>query len=158
VMNSTDSKDNNGQFMQAALAEARKAYDLGEVPVGAVAVFKGEILVQAHNYVETLKDASAHAEMLVLKKTAAFLDRWRLDDIDIYVTIEPCPMCAMAMVLYRVNRLVYGAPEPRTGAAGSFINLVQNPTLNHQMEVVSGVCADESSELMQSFFRKKRSN
>ncbi len=142
--------------MMEALEEARKAYAAGEVPVGAVAVRDGEILLRAYNMVERLKDASAHAEMLVLKKAAAYLDRWRLNDIDLYVTVEPCPMCAMAMVLFRVRRVVFGAPEPRTGAGGSFIELLDNPALNHRIEVVPGVMAEESAELLRSFFRDRR--
>ena len=149
--------DFDGIFMAEALAEARKAFDAGEVPVGAVAVANGEILVTAHNLVERLKDASAHAELLVMKKAAAVLDRWRLDDVTLYVTIEPCPMCAMAMVLFRIPRLVYAAPEPRTGAAGSFIDLVNSPQLNHRLQVTGGVCEASAADLMKRFFQNRRS-
>jgi tRNA(adenine34) deaminase len=143
-------------FMKAALAEAQKAFDAGETPVGAVAVYQDQILVRAHNLVETLKDASAHAEMLVLKKAAAILDRWRLKGVTLYVTVEPCPMCAMAMVLFRADRIVFGAAEPRTGAGGSFINILHNDQLNHRIDVVSGVCAEESGDLLKRFFRQIR--
>ncbi len=144
------------RWMAVALDEARVAYEAGEVPIGAVAVQNGELLVKSHNLVESLKDASAHAELLVLKKAAAVLDRWRLDDVDLYVTVEPCPMCAMAMVLFRVRHIVFGTREPRTGAAGSFVNLVDNSALNHRMTVTSGICEQAAAGLLKSFFRERR--
>lgn len=143
-------------MMQEALEQARLAAAAGEVPVGAVAMAGDRIVARNHNRIETDQDATAHAEMLVLREAAAGLGRWRLDDITLYVTIEPCPMCAMAMVFHRIRRVVYGAPEPRTGAAGSFVNLLQNPDLNHRISVTPGVCAEEASALMQSFFRNRR--
>ena len=143
-------------FMAAAYEEARKAFDMGEVPVGAVTVKDGEVLMRAHNMIEQLNDATAHAEMLVLKKSAAYLGRWRLNDLDLYVSVEPCPMCAMAMVLSRIRRVVFGAMEPRTGAGGSFIDLLKNPVLNHQIEVISGVMAEESADLLKRFFKSRR--
>ena len=145
-------------WMSAALAEAEMAYDAGEVPVGAVAVYDGELLVKAHNLVETLKDASAHAELLVMKKAAAVLNRWRLNGVSIYVTVEPCPMCAMAMVLFRVDRVVFGADEPRTGAGGSFVNFLNNPALNHQLDITRGVMASSSASLLKDFFRSRRNS
>ena len=143
-------------FMTSALEEAQMAFDAGEVPVGAVAVLDGEILVRAHNLVERIKDASAHAELLVMKKAAAILDRWRLEGVTLYVTIEPCPMCAMAMVLFRIHRLVFGAREPRTGAAGSYIDLLNSPGLNHHPLVTGGVGEEKAAELMKSFFKNRR--
>ncbi|HPQ42540.1 MAG TPA: tRNA adenosine(34) deaminase TadA [bacterium] len=143
-------------WMTAALEEARLAADLGEVPVGAVAVAGGEIIARAHNRIELDRDAAAHAEMLLLHEVCRILDRWRLSDVTVYVTVEPCPMCAMALVLHRVARVVFGAPEPRTGAAGSFINLLTNPALNHAVAVTAGVCRDDASELMKAFFRNRR--
>jgi tRNA(adenine34) deaminase len=146
----------DNKWMTCALENARKAYEAGEVPVGAVAVFEGQMLVQSFNLVESLKDASAHAELLVMKKAAAVLDRWRLNGVTIYVTIEPCPMCAMAMVLFRIDRVVFGALEPKTGAAGSLINLLNHPLLNHQVMLTGGVLAEEAGELMKHFFHARR--
>ncbi len=143
-------------WMREALEEARQAFNAGEVPVGVVVVHENKCLVRSHNLVETMQDASAHAELLALKKAAAILGRWRLDDVDVYVTVEPCPMCAMAMVLFRVKRLYFGTQEPRTGAAGSFINLASNDALNHRMEVMSGICQAEAATLMKSFFQSRR--
>lgn len=143
-------------MMQESLEQARLAAAAGEVPVGAVAVAGERIIACNHNRIEIDQDATAHAEMLVLREAAAALGRWRLDDVTLYVTIEPCPMCAMAMVFHRIRRVVYGSPEPRTGGAGSFVNLLQNPDLNHRVSVTPGVCAEEASALMQSFFRNRR--
>ena len=148
--------DTDVQLMQEALEQARLAAAAGEVPVGAVAVAGGRIVARNHNRIEVDRDATAHAEMLVLREAAAALGRWRLDDVTLFVTIEPCPMCAMAMVFHRILRIVYGAPEPRTGAAGSFLNLLQNPDLNHRLIVSPGICADEASALMKCFFRNRR--
>ncbi|MBN1355745.1 nucleoside deaminase [bacterium] len=142
--------------MNAALEEAGKAAGSGEIPVGAVTVFENEILVRSHNLVEHLRDASAHAEMLVLKKTAAVLDRWRLTGVTLVVTVEPCPMCAMAMVLFRIDRLIYGCSEPRTGACGSLLNLPGNPALNHRIEVVPGILAEKSGKYLKDFFELRR--
>jgi tRNA(adenine34) deaminase len=143
-------------FMREALNQARMAASIGDVPVGAVAVVNNRIIAGNCNRIETNRDAAAHAEMLVLHDTCRILDRWRLDDVTLYVTVEPCPMCAMAMILHRIPRLVYGAPEPKTGAAGSFINLMQNPRLNHQIQVIPGVCMDEAAKLMTQFFKNRR--
>lgn len=145
------------EYMRIALEEARMGALEGEIPVGAVAVFDGRVIARAHNRVESLRDASAHAEMTVLRAASTALDRWRLTGITLYVTIEPCPMCAMALVLSRVDRVVFGAKEPRTGAAGSFIQILGNSTLNHRPDILGGVLGDEASELLRGFFRKKRS-
>lgn len=143
-------------FMQEALEQARLAIELGDVPVGAVAVVDSRVIARNHNRIELDRDAAAHAEMLVLREACRILGRWRLNDVTLYVTIEPCPMCAMAMVLHRVERVVYGASEPKTGAAGSFLNLLNNPVLNHRVRVTPGVCAGDASDIMKRFFRGRR--
>lgn len=143
-------------FMAEALRFARKAYEADEVPVGAVVVRAGKIIARAYNQVELLKDATAHAEMLVLTQAEAAVGDWRLVDCDLYVTKEPCPMCAGALVHTRVRRVIFGCPDVRAGAAGSVINLLQMPALNHRCEITSGVLHDECADLLQNFFRKKR--
>jgi tRNA(adenine34) deaminase len=145
------------RFMQAALDEAKQALDHGDVPIGAVAVHGGQIVARAHNERERKLDPTAHAEVLLLKRTARALGRRHLNDVDVYVTIEPCPMCAGALVLARVRRLVYGAPDEKAGAAYSLYNIVQDPRLNHECRVTRGVLAQESAEILQSFFRGRRS-
>jgi tRNA(adenine34) deaminase len=144
-------------FMGQALREAHRAYAAGEVPVGAVVVCEGRIIARAWNQVETLKDATAHAEMLALTAAQAALGDWRLEKCTLYVTKEPCPMCAGALVHCRPERLVFGCPDPKGGAAGSWINLLDaNPPLNHRCEVVAGVLGEESLLLLQRFFREAR--
>ena len=143
-------------FMQEALKEARKAYKEGEVPVGAVLVGNGKVIARGHNQVELLKDATAHAEMLCIGSGAVALGNWRLLDTTLYCTIEPCCMCAGALFLSRVKRLVWGAPDLRHGANGSFCDLfaLKHPT--HSIEVTSGVLADICGALIQEFFRERR--
>ena len=144
-------------FMGQALREAHKAYAAGEVPVGAVVVREGRIIARAWNQVETLKDATAHAEMLALTAAQEAHGDWRLEKCTLYVTKEPCPMCAGAVVHCRPERLVFGCPDPKGGAAGSWINLLDaNPPLNHRCEVVAGVLGEESLLLLQRFFREAR--
>ena len=144
-------------FMGQALREARKAYAAGEVPIGAVVVREGRIISRAWNQVETLKDATAHAEMLALTAAQVAVGDWRLEQCTLYVTKEPCPMCAGAVVHCRPERLVFGCPDPKGGAAGSWINLLDaNPPLNHRCDVVPGVLGEESRSLLQSFFREAR--
>jgi len=142
--------------MREALAEARLAYAEGEVPVGAVVVVNGEIIARAHNRREALNDASAHAEMLALREAAQRLGDWRLNQATLYVTMEPCPMCAGALVQFRVGRVVYGVDDPRAGAAGSVVELLREPRFNHQVEVIRGVLAEEARALLQDFFRALR--
>ena len=142
--------------MEEALRQARKAVAKGEVPVGAVLVVKGKIVTRAHNQVEELKDATAHAEMLAVTAAAGELDGWRLTEATVYVTKEPCPMCAGALVLSRVKRVVYGAADPRMGAAGGAMNLLQFAGMNHQCEVTGGVRAEECRDLLKEFFQAKR--
>ena len=143
-------------FMEEALRQARKAAAKGEVPVGAVLVVNGAVLTKAHNQVEELKDATAHAEMLVVTAAAGEIGDWRLNEATVYVTKEPCPMCAGAMVLSRVKRVVYGASDPKGGAAGGALNLLQFEGLNHKCEIRSGVRAEECRDLLRDFFKKKR--
>jgi tRNA(adenine34) deaminase len=143
-------------FMREALRQAQKAYEASEVPVGAVVVRSGKIIARAYNQVELLKDATAHAEMLALTQAEAAVDDWRLTDCDLYVTKEPCPMCAGALVHTRIRRLVFGCKDSSAGAAGSVMNLLQMPTLNHRCDVASGVLQDDCAATLQSFFRKRR--
>ncbi len=147
---------NDEYFMREALRQAQKAYDASEVPVGAVVVRSGHIIARASNQVELLKDATAHAEMLALTQAEAAVGDWRLTDCDLYVTKEPCPMCAGALVHTRIRRLVFGCTDPSAGAAGSVLNLLQMPTLNHRCDVASGVLQEECATILQSFFRKRR--
>src|SRR5580700_7016905 len=143
-------------FMGEALRQARKAEAQEEVPIGAVIVYQAGIIARAWNQVETLKDATAHAEMLAITQAESVVDDWRLDDCDLYVTKEPCPMCAGAIVHARLRRVIYGCPDPKTGGAGGMINLLQMPSLNHQCEITRGVRELECREILQRFFRAKR--
>ena len=143
-------------FIREALHEAEKAYALGEVPVGAVVVVDGEIVSRAHNLRETLKDATAHAEIIALREAARARGGWRLEDAVVYTTMEPCPMCAGALVQFRVRKVVYGVADPKAGAAGSIVNLLQEPRFNHQVEVEAGVLEEECREIVQRFFQELR--
>jgi tRNA(adenine34) deaminase len=143
-------------FMREALRQAQKAYEGDEVPVGAVVAREGKIIARAYNQVELLKDATAHAEMLALTQAEAAVGDWRLTNCDLYVTKEPCPMCAGALVHVRIHRVVFGCADPRAGAAGSVINLLQLPSLNHQCEITAGVLQNECAAILQDFFRKRR--
>jgi tRNA(adenine34) deaminase len=143
-------------FMGEALRQARKAWEREEVPVGAVVVHSGRIIGRAHNQVELLKDATAHAEMLAITQAESVLGDWRLNECDLYVTKEPCAMCAGAIVHVRFRRVVYGCRSPKDGAAGSVMNLLQHPQLNHQCEVSIGVREQESVQMLQAFFRERR--
>ena len=143
-------------FMREALRLANKAYQTDEVPVGAVVVRAGRIIARAYNQVEMLKDATAHAEMLALTQAEAAVGDWRLNECDLYVTKEPCVMCAGALVHVRIRRVIFGCSDPRSGAAGGLINLLQHPALNHHCEITTGVMQNESAAILQDFFRKKR--
>ncbi|MEZ0328336.1 MAG: tRNA adenosine(34) deaminase TadA [Dissulfuribacterales bacterium] len=144
-------------YMKLAIEEAQKAFELNEVPVGAVAVSEsGEILAAAHNSPISLHDPTSHAEISALRKAASRVRNYRLTGATLFVTIEPCPMCAGACVLARIRRLVYGAMDPKAGACGSLYNIVQDARLNHRIQVTTGVLEQECRELMQAFFRKKR--
>jgi tRNA(adenine34) deaminase len=142
--------------MALALVEARRAAEAGEVPVGAVAVVDGRVVAARHNEREASNDPTAHAEMLALRDAAGRLGDWRLSEVTLVVTLEPCPMCAGALVAARVGRLVYGAVDPRAGACGTLYNLCVDPRLNHELPVTSGVAAEECSTLLTSFFAGKR--
>ena len=143
-------------FMSEALRMAGRAYEAEEVPIGAVVVRAGKIIARAFNQVELLKDATAHAEMLALTQAEAAVADWRLHECDLFVTKEPCPMCAGALVHVRMRRVVFGCPDPRGGAAGGLLNLLQNSSLNHQCDITAGVLGNECADLLQSFFREKR--
>lgn len=143
-------------FMRAALELARKAGEAGEVPVGAVLVVDDEIIASAGNAPIELDDPTAHAEVLALRAGGELLGNYRLPGSTLYVTLEPCAMCAGALVHARVDRLVYGAPDPKAGACGSIMDIVRDPRLNHTLAVAAGLLADESSALLQRFFRERR--
>ncbi|MDO8535649.1 MAG: tRNA adenosine(34) deaminase TadA [Candidatus Omnitrophota bacterium] len=143
-------------YMSQALKEAEKAFDSDEVPVGAIIVHEGKMIGRAHNQIKLLKDPTAHAEILAITQAAAYLANERLINTTIYVTIEPCSMCAGALVLARVKRLVYGSPDPRTGACGSVFNIPENKKLNHRIKVEKGVLEKECAILLKEFFKNKR--
>src|ERR1700737_1201168 len=148
--------ENDTTFMREALRFAEKAFKAEEVPVGAVVVRADKIIARAYNQVEMLKDATAHAEMLALTQAEAAVGDWRLVDCDLYVTKEPCPMCAGAIVHTRIRRVIFGCADVRAGAAGSVMNLLQHPKLNHSSEITAGIMQSECARLLQSFFRTKR--
>jgi len=148
--------ESDAEFMREALRLAGKAQQADEVPIGCVVVRAGKIIGRAHNQVEMLKDATAHAEMLALTQAEAAVGDWRLSDCDLYVTKEPCPMCAGAIIHTRIRRVVFGCADPRAGAAGSVVNLLQTPTLNHRCDITSGVLQNECAAILQDFFRKQR--
>ena len=143
-------------YMQSALRCAHKAAVADEVPIGAVIVRNGEVIARAWNQVEMLKDATAHAEMLAITQAEAAVGDWRLNQCDLYVTKEPCPMCAGAIVLARLRRVIFGCSDSKGGAVGGWINLLQSDVLNHRCEVTSGVLGEESAALLRQFFGKKR--
>lgn len=142
--------------MQLALAEARKAGDAGEVPIGAIAVVPGYIVGFGQNRVLREFDPTAHAEIVALREAASVLGNYRLKGVTLYVTLEPCAMCAGAMIHARIGRLIYGATDPKAGAAGSVLSVVNHPKLNHQMQITSGILADECGEILRTFFRERR--
>ena len=141
-------------WMGWALKEAKKALENDEVPVGAVVVHEGEIIGRGYNQTETLNDPTAHAEMIAISAATNTLKSWRLENCSLYVTLEPCAMCAGAIVLARVETLIYGAADPKSGACGSLRNVVQDHRLNHRSKIVSGVLKDESKDILDLFFRR----
>lgn len=143
-------------YMRLALDEAALAAEEGEVPIGAVVVCEGRVVARAHNRRETDADPSAHAEFSAMVEASRALGRWRLTGCTVYVTLEPCLMCAGLMVNARIDRCVYGAPDPKGGALGTLYDVSADPRLNHAFEVRAGVLADESAELLRSFFRARR--
>jgi tRNA(adenine34) deaminase len=143
-------------FMGEALRQARRAWEQDEVPVGAVIVHGGRIIARACNQVETLKDATAHAEMLAITQAESVIGDWRLTECEIFVTKEPCPMCAGALVHVRMQRVVFGCPSEKDGAGGSLLQLLQHPQLNHRCEITHGVRQAECAQMLQAFFRERR--
>ena len=143
-------------FMAMALAEAQRAEQIGEVPIGAVVVCDGAVVSEGHNRREIDHDPAAHAEFLAIREASQRLGRWRLSDCTVYVTLEPCPMCAGLMHQARIARCVYAAPDPKAGALGTLYDLSDDERLNHRFEVTSGVLGEESAELLRSFFRRLR--
>lgn len=152
----SDITHDDDRFMREALAEAGAAAALGEVPIGAVLVHEGIVLARAHNLRESRQDPTAHAELVAIRDAAAALGSWRLLKCTLYVTLEPCAMCAGAIVLARIPRLVFGALDPKAGACRSLFTLTQDPRLNHRVEVEAEVLAEDSQRLLQDFFRKLR--
>ena len=144
------------QYMWLAIEQARIAEENDDVPIGAIIVYKSQIIGKAYNQRELLKDPTAHAEIIALTQAAAFLESWRLNGCTMYVTLEPCPMCAGALVLARMDRLVYGCDDPKTGACKSLYNIVQDERLNHRLEVTSGVLEEQCREQLQGFFARRR--
>ena len=143
-------------FMALALVEAEAAAAAGEVPIGAVVVHDGRLIASAHNQREQLRDPTAHAEMIAITQAAEALGNWRLEGCTLYVTLEPCPMCAGAAVLARLPRVVYGAADPKAGAAATLFRLLDDPRLNHRAEVIAGVLAEPCGEILSRFFQEKR--
>lgn len=143
-------------YMGLAIEQAKQAGEIGEVPIGAVLIMHDEVIAAAYNRRETWHDATAHAEVIAIREACAKLGRWRLTGATLYVTIEPCPMCAGALVMSRVDRLVYGSSDYKAGAVESLFNIVQHKSLNHQIAVAAGVRSDECSALMKDFFRQRR--
>jgi len=144
------------RFMKIAIEQAKIAEENGDVPIGAVIVYQNQIIGKAYNQRQQLQDPTAHAEIIALTQAAAALENWHLNGCTMYVTLEPCPMCAGALVLARIDRLVYGCDDPKTGAVKSLYNIVTDGRLNHRLEVKSGVLADECSQLLQRFFQNRR--
>lgn len=143
-------------WMKQAIEEAKKAEAIGEVPIGAVIVHHGEIIGRGHNLRETTLDSTAHAEMIAIREASAHLDAWRLLDCTLYVTLEPCPMCAGAIVQSRIAHVVYGTGDPKAGCAGTLMNLLQESRFNHRSDVISGVLQEECAALLKDFFKKLR--
>ena len=150
------SVDPDIRFMQMAMDQAEIAEENGDVPIGAVIVYENRVIAKAYNQREQLSDPTAHAEIIALTQAAAYIGNWRLHGCSIYVTLEPCTMCAGALVLGRLDRLVYGCDDPKTGAVKSLYNIVQDQRLNHTLEVTSGIMARECSEQIQRFFLRRR--
>jgi tRNA(adenine34) deaminase len=147
---------NDEQYMKVAIDQAFIAEGNGDVPIGCVIVYEGRIVAKAYNQREQLRDPTAHAEIIALTQAAEAVGSWRLHGCTVFVTLEPCPMCAGALVLARVDRLVYGCDDPKTGAVKSLYNIVQDPRLNHRVEVTSGVMAESCTAQLQEFFRRRR--
>ncbi len=146
----------DAEYMAEALREAERALEADEVPVGAIIVYEGRTIARAHNQREMLRDPTGHAEMIAITQAAEYVGSWRLDGCTMYVTLEPCAMCAGAIVLARLPRLVFGASDPKAGAVGSLYDIPRDPRLNHTVDVTSGVLEAECGEILSEFFRRKR--
>lgn len=144
------------KYMYEAIKEAKKAEEIGEVPIGAVIVYKDEVIAKGHNVRETTQTTLSHAELIAIEKANGIIGSWRLEDCTLYVTLEPCPMCAGAIVQSRIKRVVFGATDHKSGCAGTIINLLQEERFNHQVEINSGVLQEECSALLTAFFRTLR--
>lgn len=154
-LNETKSQEDQ-RFVRSAIEAARIAEENGDVPIGAVIVHQNQIIAKAYNQRQQLQDPTAHAEIIALTQAAAAVGNWRLHGCTMYVTLEPCPMCAGALVLSRMDRLVYGCDDPKAGACGSLYNIVADDRLNHRLEVSSGILAEECTEQLQDFFQRRR--
>lgn len=148
--------DDHQRFMRYALQEAQRAADAGEVPVGCVIVYENRLIAKAHNQRETLQDPTAHAEVLAITAAAAHLGSWRLENTRLYVTLEPCPMCAGAIILARIPEVYFGASDPKAGVCGTLMNLLEDPRFNHQPAVHAGLMAEECGSMLTGFFREIR--
>jgi len=153
-----ETKQIDERYMKSAINAAMIAEENGDVPIGAVIVHQGRIIAKAYNQREQLQDPTAHAEIIALTQAAAALESWRLNDCTMYVTLEPCPMCAGALVLARIDRLVFSCDDPKAGAIKSLYNIVQDKRLNHRLEITSGILAEECSAILTDFFGKKRNS
>lgn len=149
-------KKNDEFYMSLAIEQAKKAEALGEVPIGAVIVVNGEVIASAYNLRETTQNAVTHAELLAIEKACQKTGSWRLEQAELYVTLEPCPMCSGAILLSRIERVVYGAKDPKAGCAGTLMNLLEDSRFNHQAEVVSGVLEEKCGSMLTEFFRELR--
>ncbi len=154
MSNAADKQDE--RYVQMAIEQAKIAEENGDVPIGAVIVYENRIIGKAYNQREQLQDPTAHAEIIALTQAAAAMENWHLNGCTIYVTLEPCPMCAGALVLSRMDGLVYGCDDPKAGACKSLYNIVQDERLNHRLEVTSGVLAEQCGQLLQEFFAQRR--
>lgn len=143
-------------YMKLALREAEKALEIQEIPVGVVIVHENQVIAKAHNQRELLRDPTAHAEMIAITQAASHLESWRLDNTRMYITLEPCPMCAGAIVLARIPEVIFGARDPKTGAAGSLMNILDDPRLNHRVKITAGVMEEECSAILRDFFVRLR--
>ncbi len=146
------------RYMRMAIDAAHIAEENGDVPIGAVIVYRNQVIGRAYNQREQLTDPTAHAEIVALTQAATFMETWRLHDCTIYVTLEPCPMCAGALVLARLDRLVFGCEDPKTGACGSLYDIVRDKRLNHRLEVTSGILANDCAKVLRDFFARRRPN
>jgi tRNA(adenine34) deaminase len=148
--------ENEETYMKLAIEEAKKARSIGEVPIGAIIVLDGEIIAKGSNRRETEQNATAHAEIIAIQEACRKLGTWRLENAELYVTLEPCPMCSGAIILSRIKKVVYGASDPKAGCAGTLMNLLTDTRFNHRSEVVSGILAEECGQLLSQFFRDLR--